>query len=203
VSRERLHGYAMRIADALQYLSLGTIEFLYDLRRDEIFFLEVNPRVQVEHPVTEMVTGIDLVRCQIVVAFGEELEQRQSDIAVDGHAIEARLTAQDPSQGLRPSPAVLTRWRPPTSGGVRWDTHLYEGYSFPPFYDALMAKIIAHGPDRAAAIARLRIALDRLEVEGPMTTRLLLRRLLDLPALVENSVTTRWLEDQFNGRALQ
>src|SRR5208337_1400672 len=132
-------------------------------QRDEIYFLEVNPRVQVEHPVTEMVTGIDLVRSQILVAFGEELEQRQSHIAIDGHAIEARLTAQDPSQGLRPSPGVVTRWRPPASGGVRWDTHMYERYAFPPFYDALMAKIVAHGPDRPAAMARLRLALDRLE----------------------------------------
>jgi len=195
-TRERLHGYAMRIADALDYLSLGTVEFLYDVQRDEIFFLEVNPRVQVEHPVTEMVTGVDLVRSQIVVAFGEELEQQQADIAMDGHAIEARLTAQDPSGGFRPSPGRVTRWRPPASGGVRWDTHMYETYAFPPFYDALMAKIIAHGPDRASAMARLRIALERLEVAGPATTQHLLRRLLDAPALVGNTVTTRWLEDQ-------
>lgn len=201
--RERLHNYAMRIADDLDYLSLGTVEFLYDVARDEVFFLEVNPRVQVEHPVTEAVTGVDLVRSQILVAFGEELELRQGDVAADGHAIEARLTAQDPSNGLRPSPGLLTRWRPPTLGGVRWDTHMFEHYMFPPYYDALMAKIIAHGPDRPSAMARLRLALDRLQIAGPPTTRTLLRRLLDEPELVDNTVTTRWLENELAWKTKQ
>lgn len=196
-TRGLLHDYALRIADALGYASLGTVEFLVDVGRHDVCFLEVNPRVQVEHPVTEAVTGIDLVREQLLVAFGEPLGVCQEQVRVDGHAIEARLTAQDPAHGMRPAPGRLTRWRPPPVGGVRWDTHMFEGYLFPPYYDALMAKVVAHGPDRASALQRLRVALTGLEVEGPMTTRSLLLELLDTPQIVDDTVTTRWLEDRF------
>ena len=202
-ARRQLHDHALRVADALGYVSLGTVEFLYDVNRDEISFLEVNPRVQVEHPVTEQVTGVDLVRMQILAAFGEPLELRQRDVAVRGHAIEARLTAQDPDNGLRPSPGRLTRWRPAPLGGVRWDTHMYEGYLFPPYYDALMAKVIAHGADRVTALSHLRAALAGLEVAGPTTSLPLLRRLLDAPAIVGNTVTTHWLDDTLASEALQ
>jgi acetyl-CoA carboxylase, biotin carboxylase subunit len=195
-ARTRLHEGAVRIADALGYVGLGTVEFLYDVARDELCFLEVNPRVQVEHPVTEAVTGVDVVREQLLVALGGQLTLRQSDVRADGHAIEVRLTAQDPAAGLRPSPGRLTRWRPPALGGVRWDTHMYEGYLFPPYYDALMAKVIAFGADRAQALSRLRAALARLEVEGPVTNLPLLRRLVDHPDLIANRVTTRWLEER-------
>lgn len=194
-ARERLHAHALRIADEIGYVSLGTVEFLYDVERDALCFLEVNPRVQVEHPVTEAVTGIDLVREQLLVAFGEPLSVRQEDVHLDGHAVELRLTAQDPSQSLRPSPGRLVRWRPPALGGVRWDTHLYEGYLFPPYYDALMAKVIAHGADRDAALARLRKALARLDLQGPTTNLPLLRALLNAPEVVHNTASTRWLED--------
>ena len=193
-ARARLHGYALMIARHIGYVSLGTVEFLYDVERDELCFLEVNPRVQVEHPVTEAVTGVDLVREQLLVAFGEPLRLRQEDVVTGGHAVELRITAQDPASELHPSPGRLTKWRPPPLGGVRWDTHLYEGYLFPPYYDALMAKVIAHGPDRGAALDRLRLALQRLEIEGPVTNVPLLQRLLEAPEVVDNSVTTRWLE---------
>lgn len=193
-ARTRLHDYALRIADALDYVSLGTVEFLYDVARDDIRFLEVNPRVQVEHPVTEAVTGVDLVRTQILAALGDPLTFSQEDVRVDGHAIEVRLTAQDPAHGLRPTPGRLTRWRPAPVGGVRWDTHLFEGYLFPPYYDALMAKIIAHGENREAALARLRVALGQLTVQGVTTTQSLLQHLLDRDEIIANSVTTRWLE---------
>lgn len=193
-ARERLHGYAMKIAQHIGYVSLGTVEFLYDVERGDLCFLEVNPRVQVEHPVTEAVTGVDLVREQLLVAFGEPLRLRQQDILIQGHAVELRITAQDPEHELRPSPGRLKKWRPAPLGGVRWDTHLYEGYLFPPYYDALMAKVIAHGNDRAAALQRLRMTLQRLEIEGPVTNVSLLQRLLDAPDVVSNTVTTRWLE---------
>jgi acetyl-CoA carboxylase biotin carboxylase subunit len=193
-ARARLHDYALRIAEHIGYVSLGTVEFLYDVDRGDLCFLEVNPRVQVEHPVTEAVTGVDLVREQLLVAFGEPLRLRQQDVVLDGHAIELRITAQDPSHELRPSPGRLTKWRPTPLGGVRWDTHLYEGYLFPPYYDALMAKVIAHGSDRAAALDRLSLSLQRLEIEGPVTNVPLLQRLLKAPDVVNNSVTTRWLE---------
>lgn len=196
-ARRRLHEYALRIAGVLDYVSLGTVEFLVDVERGDICFLEVNPRVQVEHPVTEAITGVDLVREQLLVALGEPLRLRQEDVRVVGHAIELRLTAQDPAQGLRPSPGRLTHWRPSPIGGVRWDTHMYEGYLFPPYYDALMAKIIAHGPDRLAALARARAAIAGLEVRGCTTNQSLLQELLDAPEIIHDTVTTRWLEDRF------
>lgn len=194
-TRQLLHEYALRIAAELKYVSLGTVEFLVDVDGGEMWFLEVNPRVQVEHPVTEAVTGVDLVREQILVALGELLSLRQSDIRLEGHAIEARLTAQDPANGLRPSPGRLTRWRPAPVGGVRWDTHMVEGALFPPYYDALMAKVIAYGADRHDALQRLRTALARLQVEGCTTNLPLLRDLLEQPAIERNTVTTRWLEE--------
>lgn len=196
-ARRRLHGYALQIADALDYMSLGTVEFLVDVKRGDICFLEVNPRVQVEHPVTEAITGVDLVREQLLVAFGEPLRLRQEDVRVDGHAVELRLTAQDPGQSLRPSPGRLTHWRPSPVGGVRWDTHMYEGYLFPPYYDALMAKVIAHGADRDAALARARAAISGLQVRGCTTNQTLLQALLDTPEIIHGTVTTRWLEDRF------
>ena len=198
--RAKLHSYALRIANGLKYQGLGTVEFLYDVDKRDIWFLEVNPRVQVEHPVTEAVTGVDLVREQVLVAFGEPLRLSQSDIRLEGHAVELRLTAQNPADGLRPSPGRVTKWRPSPIGGVRWDTHMYEGYLFPPYYDALMAKIIAFGLDRKAALSRASQAVDSLEVEGPITNATLLRQLLAHQAVIENSVTTLWLEEQFARR---
>jgi len=200
VDREKLHSYALRIANGLKYQGLGTVEFLYDVDKRDIWFLEVNPRVQVEHPVTEAVTGVDLVREQILVAFGEPLRLAQSDIRLEGHAVELRLTAQNPANGLKPSPGRLTKWRPSPIGGVRWDSHMYEGYLFPPYYDALMAKIIAFGQDRETALSRAGQAIERLEVAGPITNANLLKQLLASQAVIENSVTTQWLEEQFARR---
>jgi acetyl-CoA carboxylase, biotin carboxylase subunit len=193
--RERLHDYALRIADELDYTSLGTVEFLYDVERDEVSFLEVNPRVQVEHPVTEAVTGVDIVRAQLLIGLGQPLEVRQEEVTVSGHAIECRLTAQDPEADLRPTPGLLDRWRPAPLGGIRIDTHLYEGYSFPPNYDALMAKIIAYGADRDRSIDRIRAALDQLDVGGITTNRALLQRIVAHPDFAANTVTTHWLGD--------
>jgi acetyl-CoA carboxylase biotin carboxylase subunit len=196
--RKRLYDYALKIGLGLAYRGLGTVEFLYDVETRDICFLEVNPRVQVEHPVTECVTGVDLVREQILVAFGGALPFGQDDIRFAGHAIELRLTAQDPTHGLRPTPGRLTRWRPAPIGGVRLDSHCYEGYLFPPYYDALMAKIIVAGADRAAALALAAEAVRRLEVEGPTTNRGLLAQLVAHPDVAANVVTTRWLEEQFD-----
>ncbi|MGY1620732.1 acetyl/propionyl/methylcrotonyl-CoA carboxylase subunit alpha [Geodermatophilus sp. SYSU D00965] len=193
--RAVLHAGALRLADALDYRSLGTIEFLYDVERREVSFLEVNPRLQVEHPVTEAVTGIDLVREQLLVALGERLSLTQDDVRVTGHAIEARITAQDPAHGLRPSPGPVKRWRPPAAGGLRLDSHVYEGYPFPPFYDALMGKLIAHGDDRPRALARLRAGLAAFEVAGLPTSLDLLDRIVHEPAFESGAVTTHWLTD--------
>ncbi len=194
-ARRTLHDSALRIADALDYRSLGTVEFLYDVERQQVSFLEVNPRLQVEHPVTEAVTGVDLVREQLLVALGERLSFGQDDVRVSGHAVEARLTAQDPAQGLRPSPGPVKRWRPPVRGGLRFDSHVFEGYSFPPFYDALMGKLIAHGDDRPAAIDRLRTGLAEFEIAGLPTSKDLLERIVREPAFLAGEVTTHWLTD--------
>ena len=194
-SRAILHDSALKIADALGYQGLGTVEFLYDTSRDELAFLEVTPRIQVEHPVTEAVSGLDLVRAQLLVAAGEKLEVTQQDIELKGHAIQARITAQDPDRGFLPSPGRVTRWRPPVRGGLRLDTHVYEGYLFPPYYDALMAKLIAWGEDREKARRTLEDALADFQVEGVTTATTLLRKICAHQDYQENTVTTHWLGD--------
>jgi acetyl-CoA carboxylase biotin carboxylase subunit len=194
-TRALLYESALRIAEALDYVGLGTVEFLYDVRRDSLAFLEVNPRLQVEHPVTEAVTGVDLVREQLLVTLGEPLSFTQADISLSGHALECRITAQDPEQDLRPSPGTVNRWRPSAAGGLRLDSHIYEGYRFPPFYDALMGKQIAWASDRGAAVERMEQALAAFEIEGVATSLPLLRRILAHPVYRENTVTTHWLNE--------
>ncbi len=145
------------------YRGAGTFEFLFE--RGKFYFIEMNTRIQVEHPVTEMVTGVDLVTEQIRVASGEKLRYKQSDIVIRGHAIECRINAEDPNT-FTPSPGTVTRYHPPGGPGIRMETHLYDGYKIPPNYDAMIAKLIAHGPDRATAIARMRVALSELVIQG-------------------------------------
>lgn len=194
--KSKLHEYAVRIARELKYVGLGTVEFLYDIERDNFYFLEVNTRVQVEHPVTEMVTGIDLIREQIEVAFGAPISFDQDAVHLNGHAIELRLNAQDPENDLRPSPGLVKRWRPTPLGGVRWDTHIYENYMFPPYYDSMMAKIIAYGENRAAALRTAQRAIEQLEISGLPTNRSLLMNILATQEMAENTVTTSWLEER-------
>jgi acetyl-CoA carboxylase biotin carboxylase subunit len=148
------------------YRGAGTFEFLFE--RGKFYFIEMNTRIQVEHPVTEMVTGVDLVTEQIRVASGEKLRYKQSDIVMRGHAIECRINAEDPHT-FTPSPGTVTRYHPPGGPGIRMETHLYDGYKIPPNYDAMIAKLIAHGPDRATAIARMRVALSELVIQGIKT----------------------------------
>jgi acetyl-CoA carboxylase biotin carboxylase subunit len=148
------------------YRGAGTFEFLFE--RGKFYFIEMNTRIQVEHPVTEMVTGVDLVTEQIRVASGEKLRYKQSDIVMRGHAIECRINAEDPNT-FTPSPGTVTRYHPPGGPGIRMETHLYDGYKIPPNYDAMIAKLIAHGPDRATAIARMRVALGELVIQGIRT----------------------------------
>jgi acetyl-CoA carboxylase biotin carboxylase subunit len=148
------------------YRGAGTFEFLFE--RGKFYFIEMNTRIQVEHPVTEMVTGVDLVTEQIRVASGEKLRYKQSDIVMRGHAIECRINAEDPNT-FTPSPGTVARYHPPGGPGIRMETHLYDGYKIPPNYDAMIAKLIAHGPDRATAIARMRVALSELVIQGIKT----------------------------------
>lgn len=193
--RTTLLNSARDLVGAVDYVGLGTVEFLYDVQRRELSFLEVNPRLQVEHPVTEAISGIDLVREQIRVCLGEPLGITQDEVRIHGHAIEARITAQDPARQLAPSPGRVTRWQPPVRGGLRLDSHVHDGYLFPPYYDALMGKLIAWGPDRETARELLAAALAEFRIEGTATSLPLLRRIVEHEAFVQNTVTTHWLTD--------
>ena len=159
---------AVRAAVAAGYENVGTLEFLVDAGGD-FFFIEINCRIQVEHPVTEMLTGLDLVTTQIRIAAGEPLGFSQADVTMRGHAIEFRINAEDPEHEFRPGAGLVERYHAPGGPGVRMDSHLYSGYEVPPFYDSLLGKLIVWGPDRATAIARGRVALDELVVDGLVT----------------------------------
>jgi acetyl-CoA carboxylase biotin carboxylase subunit len=191
-TRRELTAAALRLCRAAGYESAGTVEFLLD-RQDRFYFLEVNTRIQVEHPVTEMVTGIDLVRAQIQIAAGEPLGLRQEDVVFRGAAIECRVTAEDPVT-FTPSPGRVTAYVAPGGPGVRVDSHCFAGYTVPPYYDSLLAKVITHGADRADALARMRRAVSEFIVEGIRTTLPLHARLLADPRLLSGDYSTTFLE---------
>jgi acetyl-CoA carboxylase, biotin carboxylase subunit len=194
--REALTSAAVAFARAIGYVNLGTVEFMVDAATGEHFFLECNCRIQVEHPVTEEVTGRDLVAEQLRIAAGEPLSFAQAEIELHGHAVEARLTAEDVEHGFRPSPGRLERFAVPDVEGLRVDTHCADGTLIPPYYDSLMAKLIGRGPDRASAVGVLSEALARLEVEGVRCNRTLLRDVLAHEDFIAGAVTTRWLEEE-------
>jgi acetyl-CoA carboxylase biotin carboxylase subunit len=201
--RERLYEAARSLGAAISYRGAGTVEFIVDQRRGEFFFLEMNTRIQVEHPVTEAVTGVDLVEAQLQVAGGEGLSVGQADVELRGHAIEVRLTAEDVAAGFLPSPGLITGWHSPGGPGIRIDTHCYPGYAVPVFYDSMLGKLIAHGEDRPTAIRRLRAALQELRIEGISTTREFLLELLSDPDVQEGRIDTGWIERSMAGRAPQ
>jgi len=180
-TRERLCESAVRLAKSVGYRSAGTLEYLYDGDSGEFFFIEMNTRIQVEHPITEMITGIDLVREMIRVAQGYPLRFKQDDIAMRGAAIECRINAEDPDKNFMPSPGRISEINLPGGPGVRMDTMLYPGCTVPPYYDSLLGKLVVHAEDRPAAIARMRRALKELRVEGVNTTRALHLRIMDEP----------------------
>ena len=192
-ARADLADRAIRAVVAAGYENIGTLEFLVD-RDDNPYFIEINCRIQVEHPVTEMLTGIDLIATQIRIAAGEPLGFSQSDVELRGHAIEFRINAEDPAYEFRPATGVVERYHAPGGPGVRMDSHLYEGYEVPPFYDSLLGKLIVWGPDREAAIARSRVALDELLVEGITTNVSIHQALLGNEAFLEGKMTTNLLD---------
>jgi acetyl-CoA carboxylase, biotin carboxylase subunit len=193
-ARDELCSSAVRLARAVGYSGAGTIEYLYDDAADRFYFIEMNTRIQVEHPVTERITGIDLVAEMLRIAGGEPLRLRQSDITVKGHAIEVRLNAEDPSRDFAPFPGTISDLRVPGGPGVRFDSMLYAGYTVPPFYDSLLAKLVVHAETREAAITRLVRALRETRIDGLRTTKPLFLALADDPAVQANAVHTRWLE---------
>ena len=186
--RRRMGEAAVRAARAVGYVNAGTVEFLLD-PSGRFYFLEMNTRIQVEHPVTEMVTGVDLVKAQIRIAAGERLALRQQDVRLEGHAIECRVNCEDPDTFL-PSPGTIQRLILPGGPGIRLDTAIYAGYTVPAHYDSLLAKLIAWGADREEAIARLWVALEELEVEGVRTNVPFLRYLVRQPEFLEGRLAT-------------
>jgi acetyl-CoA carboxylase biotin carboxylase subunit len=184
---------AVRLVREAEYQNAGTCEFLVD-REHRFYFIEVNARIQVEHPVTELVTGIDLIKEQIRIASGQPLSFRQEDVESRGCAIECRINAEDPANGFRPSPGQITRWQPPGGPGVRLDTHVVTGYRVPPYYDSLVAKLLVHQSNRIDAIACMRRALDEFVVEGVKTTIGLHRSILQHPRFVAGQVDTTLIE---------
>jgi acetyl-CoA carboxylase biotin carboxylase subunit len=191
--RAEMEGAAHRACKALRYRGAGTIEFLLDAEGG-FYFIEMNTRLQVEHPVTELVTGIDLAHAQLAVAAGEGLP-REGRADLRGHAIEFRINAEDPAEDFRPAPGRVSRFRPPLGPGVRVDTHVEEGYTIPPFYDSLIAKVIVWGEDREVAIARGRRALAELALEGVPTTRELALDIVSSEEFGSGDYTTSFLAD--------
>lgn len=184
---------AVRLAKSAGYYNAGTCEFIVD-KDYNFYFIEVNARIQVEHPVTEQITGIDLIESQIRVAAGEKLPFQQADIQRNGHAIEVRINAEDPDNEFRGSPGTITKLRVPGGRGVRFDSHVHEGYKIPPYYDSMVGKLIVHRPTRDQAIACMLRALDEFVIEGVKTSIPLLRKILRDPTFQAGQVDTRWLE---------
>ncbi|KRF19900.1 acetyl-CoA carboxylase biotin carboxylase subunit [Nocardioides sp. Soil796] len=193
-TRARLHEAAVALLRAIDYRGAGTVEFLYDPDTDDFFFMEVNARLQVEHPVSEEVNGIDLVDLQLIIASGEEFHWDQERIHQRGHSIEVRILAEDPADGFRPSPGRITRWEAPEGDGIRLDSAVEAGSFVPPYYDSMIAKLIVTAEDRPAAIARLAEALEDFHVEGIHTNIPLLRELVRARDFIDNTTSTRWLD---------
>ena len=191
-TRQAMHQAAVALGRHLGYRGLGTVEFLYESGRDAFYFLEVNARIQVEHPVTEAITGLDLVAEQIAIADGRPLRLGQDEVRFAGHAIECRLNAEDWRQDFRPSPGTVEAAVFPAGPGIRVDTHIEARSQVPPFYDSLLAKIIVHGADREAALARMRGALADCRIGGVATNRDMHRLLFDQPEFVRGGVDTAY-----------
>jgi acetyl-CoA carboxylase biotin carboxylase subunit len=184
---------AVRAVVAAGYENVGTLEFLVD-NAGNFYFIEINCRIQVEHPVTEMLTGIDMVATQIRIAAGEPLGFSQADVSIRGHAIEFRINAEDPERDFRPSAGVVERYLTPGGPGVRMDSHMYAGYEVPPYYDSLLGKLIVWGANREAAIARARVALDELVVDGIVTNVAIHKALLSSEVFLDGKFTTNLLD---------
>jgi acetyl-CoA carboxylase biotin carboxylase subunit len=191
--RQDIGDAAVKLAESIGYVGAGTIEFLLD-SDGSFYFMEMNTRIQVEHPVTEMCTNFDLVKEQISVAAGAPLSFVMNGHRLRGHAIECRVNAEDPSRNFQPSPGLITAYHPPGGPGVRVDTHIYAGYTVPPYYDSLLAKVIVHGNTRTEALARMRQALDSFIIEGVTTTIPFLGRVMRHPDFVAGKVDTKFLE---------
>ena len=191
--RQKMGAAAIAAAKSISYVGAGTVEFLLD-RSGEFYFMEMNTRIQVEHPVTEMITGIDLIAEQIRIAQGEKLQFTQSEIELRGHAIECRINAEDPDHNFRPSPGRISGYLPPSGPGVRMDSHVYTDYVIPPYYDSLIGKLIVWGHDRPAAILRMKRALRECAVTGLPTTINFHQRILETPEFQRGDIYTNFVD---------
>lgn len=194
--RQRMGQTAVKAAKAAHYENAGTIEFLLDKHKN-FYFMEMNTRIQVEHPVTEMVTGIDLVKEQIRIAAGEPLHMEQEDIVLKGHAIECRINAEDPERNFMPCPGTVKDLHFPGGNGVRIESALYNGYTIPPFYDSMVAKVIVHGEDRMDAIRKMRSALGEVVVDGITTNLDFQYDILNHPVFLSGNVNTHFIPEYF------
>ncbi|MFD2131774.1 acetyl-CoA carboxylase biotin carboxylase subunit [Pseudogracilibacillus auburnensis] len=193
--RDRLYTDAVRLTTETDYVNAGTIEFLVDVDREAHYFIEMNTRIQVEHPVTEMVTGIDIVKEQIRISEGEELSIKQEDIVLSGHSIESRVNAEDPENNFMPSPGLISEYIVPSGLGIRVETFCYSGYEIQPFYDSMVGKVIVKGETREEAINKLKTTLQSFYVEGIKTTIPLHLLILENNEFLEGSFNTKWLEN--------
>jgi acetyl-CoA carboxylase biotin carboxylase subunit len=201
--RTHIRDAALKLAKAIEYRNAGTVEFILDGNTSEFYFLEMNTRIQVEHPVSETVSGIDLVEEQIRIASGQALRFSQEDVVFRGHAIECRINAEVPSEGFRPSPGLITKWIPPTGPNIRLDSHCFEGYRVPIDYDSMLAKLIVYGVDRMDAIRRLRHALDYFEIEGIGTTLPFIKYAIAHPSFISGEVNTVLVDKMIAEMALK
>jgi acetyl-CoA carboxylase biotin carboxylase subunit len=193
-TRELMGDAAVKAAQAVNYTGAGTVEFIYDYRENKFYFMEMNTRIQVEHPVTEMVTGVDLIKEQIKVANGETLPFTQEEVTFNGWAIECRINAENPEKNFMPSPGTIQMYLPPGGYGVRVDSAAYPGYAIPPYYDSMVAKLIVHAPSREEAIERMKRALDEFVIDGVATTIPFHQKLLNHEKFVSGEFNTKFLE---------
>ena len=194
--RDKLREAAVRLTSFAKYRSAGTVEFLYDIARQDFYFIEVNSRIQVEHPVSEEVTGQDLIARQLSVAAGQGIGVGQDDVTFNGHAIEVRINAEDPLNNFAPSPGRVTRWDTPQGAGIRIDSHIRSGDLVPPFYDSRVGKLIVHAANRDDAIDAMLRAIRDFKISGPKTTLPLAAHIINHPDFRSNQFSTRWLEDK-------
>ncbi len=195
--RSKMGAAAVLAAKSINYTGAGTVEFLLD-KSGQFYFMEMNTRIQVEHPVTEMIAGLDLIAEQIRIAQGEKLQLTQDQVRLQGHAIECRINAEDPDRQFRPSPGRITGFLPPGGPGVRMDSHVYTDYEIPPYYDSLIGKLIVWGPDRPSAIKRMQRALRECAITGLPTTINFHQRILENPNFLAGEVYTNFVAEMFN-----
>ncbi|MEM1427344.1 MAG: acetyl-CoA carboxylase biotin carboxylase subunit, partial [Cyanobacteria bacterium P01_H01_bin.130] len=192
--REKMGQAAVAAAKSIGYVGAGTVEFLVDIHGN-FYFMEMNTRIQVEHPVTEMICGLDLIAEQICIAQGDRLSVTQDDINLSGHAIECRINAEDPAHNFRPNPGRITAYLPPGGPGVRMDSHVYTDYEISPYYDSLIGKLIAWGPTRQVAIRRMQRALNEFAITGVPTTISFHQQIMESPEFLRGEIYTNFIEE--------